>query len=71
MTTRVVPGGTAWSWVQPQVNTRRFGGDAHGKRVRRIASTAARLAGLPDPDAHAEQVEMAFLPDVLRLWWRR
>jgi hypothetical protein len=39
--------------------------DAHGKRIRRIASTAARLAGLPDPDAHAEQVEMAFLPDVV------
>jgi len=39
--------------------------DAHGKRVRHIASTAARLAGLPDPDAHAEQVEAAFLPDVV------
>ncbi len=39
--------------------------DAHGKRVRRIASTAARLAGLPDPGAHAEQVQAAFLPDVV------
>ncbi len=39
--------------------------DAHGKRIRRIASTAARLAGLSDPDAHAEQVEAAFLPDVV------
>ena len=39
--------------------------DAHGQRVRRIAATAARLAGLADPDAHAEQVAAAFLPDVL------
>jgi len=39
--------------------------DAHGERIRRIASTAARLAGLPDPDAHAEQVQAAFLPDVV------
>jgi hypothetical protein len=39
--------------------------DAHGARVRRIAATAARLAGLPDPDAHAERVAAAFLPDVL------
>ncbi len=39
--------------------------DAHGKRIHQIASTAARLAGLSDPDAHAEQVEMAFLPDVV------
>jgi hypothetical protein len=27
---------------------------------------AARLAGLADPDAHAEQVQTAFLPDVVR-----
>jgi hypothetical protein len=36
-----------------------------GQRVRRIAGTAARLAGLPDPDGHAERVAAAFLPDVL------
>src|SRR5262249_15911943 len=34
-------------------------------RVRRIAGTAARLAGLPDPDGHAAAVAAAFLPDVL------
>jgi len=39
--------------------------DTHGQRVRRIADTAARLAGLSDPDAHAERVTAAFLPDVL------
>ena len=39
--------------------------DAHGERVRRIAGTVARLAGLPDPDGHAERVVAAFLPDVL------
>jgi len=39
--------------------------DAHGERVRRIAGTAARLAGLSDPDGHAERVAAAFLPDVL------
>jgi hypothetical protein len=39
--------------------------DTHGQRVRRIAGTAARLAGLPDPDGHAERVAAAFLPDVL------
>jgi hypothetical protein len=39
--------------------------DAHGKRVRRLAATVARLAGLPDPDGHAERVAAAFLPDVL------
>ena len=39
--------------------------DAHGDRVRRIAATAARLAGLPNPDAHATRVAAAFLPDVL------
>ena len=39
--------------------------DAHGQRVRRISATAARLAGLADPDAHAERVAAAFLPDVL------
>ncbi len=39
--------------------------DTHGERVRRIAGTAARLAGLSDPDGHAERVTAAFLPDVL------
>jgi hypothetical protein len=39
--------------------------DAHGKRVFSIAG-AARLAGLADPDAHAEHVQAAFLPDVVR-----
>ena len=39
--------------------------DVHGKRVYSIASTAARLAGLADPDAHAEHVQAAFLPDVV------
>ena len=39
--------------------------DVHGKRVYGIASTAARLAGLADPDAHAEHVQAAFLPDVV------
>ena len=37
----------------------------YGGRVRRLASTVARLVGLPDPDGHAEQVVAAFLPDVL------
>jgi uncharacterized protein DUF4331 len=37
----------------------------YGGRVRRLAATAARLAGLPDPDGHAEAVMAAFLPDVL------
>jgi hypothetical protein len=37
----------------------------HGQRVRHIAATAARLAGLSDPEAHAERVTAAFLPDVL------
>jgi hypothetical protein len=36
-----------------------------GERVRRLAGTASRLAGLPDPDAHAARVAAAFLPDVL------
>ena len=40
--------------------------DVHGKRVHSIASAAARLAGLADPDAHAEQVLAAFLPNVVR-----
>jgi Domain of unknown function (DUF4331) len=39
--------------------------DTHGERVHRIARTAARLAGLPDPDGHAARVAAAFLPDVL------
>ena len=39
--------------------------DAHGKRVLSIASAVARLAGLADPEAHAEQVQAAFLPDVV------
>ena len=39
--------------------------DTHGKRVLSIADAVARLAGLPDPDAHAEQVQAAFLPDVV------
>jgi len=39
--------------------------DAYTDRVRRIAGTAARLAGLPDPDGHAAAVAAAFLPDVL------
>ena len=40
--------------------------DAHGKRVLSIAGVAARLAGLAGPDAHAEHVLAAFLPDVVR-----
>jgi hypothetical protein len=39
--------------------------DTHGKRVLSIASTAARLAGLADPDTHAEHVLAAFLPDLV------
>jgi hypothetical protein len=38
---------------------------SYGGRVRRLAATVARLAGLPDPDGHAAQVVAAFLPDVL------
>jgi Domain of unknown function (DUF4331) len=38
---------------------------SYGGRVRRLAVTVARLAGLPDPDGHAEAVTAAFLPDVL------
>ena len=34
--------------------------DTHGKRVLSIASAAARLAGLADPEAHAEHVQAAF-----------
>jgi Domain of unknown function (DUF4331) len=37
----------------------------YGQRVRRIAGTVARLAGLSDPDGHAARVAAAFLPDVL------
>jgi hypothetical protein len=33
--------------------------------VLSIAGAAARLAGLADPDAHAEHVQAAFLPDVV------
>ena len=40
--------------------------DAHGKRVLSIADAVARLGGLADPDAHAEQVQAVFLPDVVR-----
>jgi hypothetical protein len=36
-----------------------------GERVRDIAGTAARLAGVPDPAGHAARVAAAFLPDVL------
>jgi Domain of unknown function (DUF4331) len=39
--------------------------DTYSERVRRIAGTAARLAGLSDPDGHAARVVAAFLPDVL------
>jgi hypothetical protein len=39
--------------------------DAHGKRIFSIASTTALLAGLADPEAHAEQVQAAFLPDLV------
>jgi hypothetical protein len=39
--------------------------DNHGQRVRRLATTVARLAGLSDPDGHAARVAAAFLPDVL------
>jgi hypothetical protein len=56
--------------MEAQLDTLNAGAPAadrvtHGERVRRIAWTAARLAGLPDPDAHAERVTAAFLPDVL------
>ena len=39
--------------------------DAHGERVRQLAGTVARLAGLPDPAGHAARVAAAFLPDVV------
>ena len=39
--------------------------DSYSERVRHIAGTAARLAGLPDPAGHAARVVEAFLPDVL------
>jgi hypothetical protein len=39
--------------------------DTYGERVRAIAGTIARLAGLPDPDGHATRVAEAFLPDVV------
>ncbi|HEY1003883.1 MAG TPA: DUF4331 family protein [Streptosporangiaceae bacterium] len=39
--------------------------DTYSQRVRQIAGTAARLAGLPDPAGHAARVVAAFLPDVL------
>jgi len=39
--------------------------DTCGERVRHIAATTARLAGLPDPAGHAAQVVAAFVPDVL------
>lgn len=37
----------------------------HGQRVAAIADTVARLAGLPDPEAHAKKVMATFLPDVV------
>jgi hypothetical protein len=40
-------------------------GNAYGERLRRIARAIARLAGLSDPDAHAERVQAAFLPDLV------
>jgi len=40
--------------------------EVHGRRVGRIASAVAHLAGLHDPTAHAEKVVAAFLPDVVR-----
>jgi Domain of unknown function (DUF4331) len=40
--------------------------NTYGERVRRLAATVARLAGLADPDTHAQRVMAAFLPDVLR-----
>jgi len=39
--------------------------EAHGQRVAAIAGAVARLAGLPDPEAHAKKVMVAFLPDVV------
>jgi len=39
--------------------------DTYSERLRHIAGTAARLAGLPDPAGHAARVAAAFLPDVL------
>ena len=39
--------------------------DTYGERVRAIAGTIARLAGLPDADGHAARVAEAFLPDVV------
>ena len=39
---------------------------AHGERVSRIGDAVARLAGLPDPQDHAEKVTAAFLPDIVR-----
>src|SRR5262245_7996009 len=39
--------------------------DTYSERVRDIAGTTARLAGLPDPAGHAARVVAAFLPDVL------
>ena len=39
--------------------------DNYSKRIRDIAGTTARLAGLPDPAGHAARAAAAFLPDVL------
>ena len=39
--------------------------EVHGERVARIAGAVARLAALPDPEAHAKKVAAAFLPDVV------
>jgi hypothetical protein len=41
------------------------GTDQAPTATARIAATAARLAGLPDPDGHAARVAAAFLPDVV------
>jgi hypothetical protein len=39
--------------------------DTYSERIRDLAGTVARLAGLPDPAGHAEQVAEGFLPDVI------
>jgi len=44
------------------------GRDTHGKRVLSIASAAARLAGLADPEAHAEHVQAASRLGSAAMW---